>query len=80
MILFKEVWSTLEATKAALSSRSISDENVLFVVKIGFGFKKIFKEADRSFRTIAMIMGNLGGGIKIVVLIGFIIVNPFARL
>jgi len=63
-----------------LDSNSISDENVLFVVKLGFGYKKFFKEANRTFRTIAMIMGNLGGGIKIVVLIGFIIVNPFAKL
>lgn len=76
--LFKGVFNQLYETDTIISDHFIANQDAFFIIQIGFDRKRYFSQVERSFRSIGDILGNLGGGIKIVVLIGFIIVTPFA--
>ncbi|KAL4454210.1 hypothetical protein ABPG74_012167 [Tetrahymena malaccensis] len=59
---------------------SVNDSDVLFKIKIGFSELNYNKKHIRSFQSIPSILGSLGGGIKIVVLMGFLIVSPLCQI
>lgn len=59
---------------------NIKEEDILFKVKLGFTKKNYYTKYNRYFQSIPTILGVLGGGIKIVVLMGFLIVSPLTKI
>ncbi|KAL4500365.1 hypothetical protein ABPG72_003316 [Tetrahymena utriculariae] len=70
----------INAQEQSELKNSINESDVLFKIKIGFSELNYNKRFIRSFQSIPSILGSLGGGIKIVVLMGFLIVSPLCQI
>ncbi|EAS04348.2 transmembrane protein, putative (macronuclear) [Tetrahymena thermophila SB210] len=76
----KLINSALNPQEQSQLKNTINDSDVLFKIKISFSEQNYNKKYIRSFQSIPSILGSLGGGIKIVVLMGFLIVSPLCQI